>query len=48
MSRPKYQLPTNQELAVELGRRRFGQIDRTWSNVEFNKMLGKALVEDRY
>lgn len=48
MSRPKYQLPTNKELAVELERRRFGQTDRTWSNVEFNKMLGKALAEDRY
>ena len=48
MSRPKYQLPTNDELAVELERRCFGGVDRTWSNVEFNKMLGKALAEDRY
>ena len=48
MSRPKYQLPNNEELAVELERRRFGGVDRTWSNVEFNKMLGKALAEDRY
>lgn len=48
MSRPKYQLPTNKELAVELERRRFGQTDRTWSNVECNKMLNKALIEDRY
>lgn len=48
MSRPKYQLPTNDELAVELERRCFGVVDRTWSNVEFNKMLGKALTEDRY
>lgn len=48
MSRPKYQLPTNKELAVELEQRRFGQTDRTWSNVEFNKMLHKALIEDRY
>ena len=48
MSRPKYQLPTNDKLAVELERRCFGQVDRTWSNVEFNKMLGKALAEDRY
>lgn len=37
MSRPKYQLPTNDELAVELKRRCFGQVDRTWSNIEFNK-----------
>ena len=31
MSRPKYQLPTNDELAVELERRCFGGVDRTWS-----------------
>lgn len=48
MSRPKYQLPTNDELAVELERRRFGGVDRTWSTAEFNKMLGKALAADRY
>ena len=30
MSRPKYTLPTNSELGVELERRRFGQLDRTW------------------
>ena len=48
MSRPKYQLPTNDALVTELERRRFGGVDRTWSNVEFNKMLGKALAEDRY
>ena len=47
MSRPKYRLPTNNELAVELERRCFGGVDRTWSNVEFNKMLGKALAADR-
>ena len=48
MSRPKYRLPTNDELAVELERRCFGGVDRTWSNTEFNKMLGKALTPDRY
>ena len=48
MSRPKYRLPTNDELAVELERRRFGGTDRTWSMTEFNKMLGKALAIDRY
>ena len=48
MSRPKYQLPTNDALVTELERRRFGGVDRTWSSVEFNKMLGKALAEDRY
>ena len=48
MSRPKYQLPTNEELAMELERRCFGGVDRTWSMIEFNRMLGKALAEDRY
>ena len=48
MSRPKYRLPDNNELAVELERRRFGGVDRTWSMTEFNRMLGKALAEDRY
>lgn len=43
---PRYELPGNQELF--LTRRTFGEVDRTWSNVEFNKMLGKALAEDRY
>ena len=44
----KYTLPSNDELGVALERRRFGQDDRTWSNREFNKMLGKALAIDRY
>ena len=48
MSRPKYQLPTNDALVTELERRRFGGVDRTWSIAKFNKMLGKALAEDRY
>lgn len=48
MSNPKYKLPANNAMGVELERRRFGQVDRTWSNVEFNKMLGRALAENRY
>lgn len=48
MSDPKYELSTNDELGVELERRRFGSVDRTWSNVEFNKMLGRALGDDRW
>ena len=47
MSRPKYTLPTNSELGVGLERRRFGQLDRTWSGPEFNRLLGKAMVENR-
>ena len=48
MSSPKYELPTNDELGAELERRCFGGVDRTWSNVEFNKMLGRALGDDRW
>lgn len=44
----KYTLPANSELGVELERRRFGGVDRTWSSIEFNKLLGKALAENRY
>lgn len=48
MSGPRYKLPANHELGVELERRRFGSADRTWSNTEFNKMLNKALDAHRY
>lgn len=48
MSKPKYRLPANDELGVALERRRFGQSDRTWSNMEFGKMLGRAMAENRY
>ena len=47
MSCPKYTLPTSSELGVELERRRFGQLDRTWSGPEFNRLLGKAMAENR-
>ena len=47
MSHPKYTLPTNSELGVELEHRRFGQLDRTWSGPEFNRLLGKAMAENR-
>lgn len=43
---PRYELPENRKLFLQ--RRTFGEVDRTWSNVEFNKMLGKALAENRY
>lgn len=48
ISNPKYNLPANTELGVELERRRFGDTDRTWSTAEFNRMLGKALNRDDY
>ncbi|MBR5569681.1 MAG: tyrosine-type recombinase/integrase [Oscillospiraceae bacterium] len=48
ISNPKYTLPDNSKLGVELERRRFGQTDRTWSVSEFNCMVGKALNRDDY
>ena len=44
----KYRLPANDELGIELERRRFGQADRTWTPPEFNRLLAAALAEDRY
>ena len=43
----KYRLPRNDELGVELERRRFGGVDRVWSDTEFNRMIGKAVGENR-
>ena len=48
MSNPKYRLPDNSKLGVELQRRIFGQEDRTWSVTEFNRMLGFALEDQHY
>ena len=48
VSAPKYRLPSNNELGTALERRRFGGVDRTWSNVEFNKMLAKAMAAERW
>ena len=43
----KYTLPSNDELGVTLERRRFGQQDRTWTNPEFGKLIGRAMAEER-
>ena len=48
ISDAKYALPSNDELTVKLERRSFGDVDRSWSEEEFNRMLGKALAENRY
>lgn len=37
----RYELPTNDELDLE--RRTFGGVDRTWNKQEFNNMVGIAL-----
>ena len=47
MSHPRYTLPDNEELGVALERRRFGQQDRTWTNPEFGKLIGRAMTEER-
>ncbi len=46
MSNPRYRLPDNAALGLE--RRSYGKVDRTWSDREFSRMLGKALALDRY
>lgn len=45
LERTKYSLPTNEELSVELERRRFGGVDRTWSSREFNRFLARCLMD---
>ena len=47
MGQTKYRLPKNDELAVELEHRRFGQKDRTWSVREFNLFLTTAISDGR-
>ena len=47
MSHPRYTLPDNGALGVALERRRFGQQDRTWTNSEFGKLIGRAMAEER-
>ncbi len=46
MPNPRYRLPDNSVLDLE--RRSFGRVDRTWSNEEFNRILRKALALGRY
>ena len=43
----KYRLPDNSELGVELERRSFGGVDRSWSEAEFDRMLELALEAGR-
>lgn len=45
LERTKYRLPSNDELAVELERRRFGGVDRTWSLPEFDRFLATCLAD---
>ena len=47
LSDAKYRLPDNSELGIALERRRFGQLDRTWTAPEFNRMLVAALAAGR-
>ena len=38
----KYTLPSND--AFNLERRKFGGVDRTWSNAEFNRMISPLII----
>ena len=44
MTDPKYRLPSNNELAVDLERRRFAEKDRSWTEQEYENFL--KLAED--
>lgn len=47
ISAPRYRLPDNGELGIELERRRFGGVDRTWSASEFQRLVELAGCEGR-
>jgi len=47
LSGTKYRLPANDMLGIELKRRRFGGVDRTWSSSEFNRFLALCMSEYR-
>ena len=42
MANAKYRLPSNDELSVNLEKRRFGEVDRTWTEPEYKAMVKKA------
>ena len=46
--RPRYRLPANHELGVELMRRVYGGVDRTWSDAEVEAMCHIAVVEGHH
>jgi len=45
MPNARYKLPPNDELNLE--RRTFGKVDRTWSNAEFARMIGTCWEHER-
>lgn len=47
LERTKYRLPSNDDLAVELERRRFGGVDRAWSVHEFHRFLATCMADGR-
>ena len=46
MDNAKYRLPDNDELGVDLERRRFGGVDRAWTTAEFHRALIIAAAAD--
>lgn len=47
MERTKYHLPSNDDLSVDLERRRFGGVDRTWSMEEYSRFRAACLTDGR-
>ena len=47
MERTKYHLPSNDDLSVDLERRRFGGVDRTWSMDEYSRFRAACLADGR-
>lgn len=47
MERTKYHLPSNDDLSVDLERRRFGGVDRTWSMEEYSRFRDACLADGR-
>jgi integrase len=47
MPRTRHTLPSNDDLGIELERRRFGQADRTWDQSEFCGMCSVAERQNR-
>ena len=45
IQQPRYELPANTDLFLQ--RRAFGEVDRTWSDSEFNRMLDFAVESNR-
>ena len=48
LSKPKYRLPSNDDLAIDLERRRFKDVDRAWSEKEYLDFLALARKDGQH